>query len=335
MSFPDNHRDVPSEDSGTRSCRAEKESNYDFLRRASQAYKQILEQAGQIVVGQQSVLEGLVIAMVSRGHCLLEGGPGMAKMTILSTLAKLFGLGFHRISLTPDMTPHDIVSLETDGQRASDGTPFANILLIEEINCAQPKTQMTLLNAIQDEQITLGHTSYPLPKPFFVVATETPIERDRIAPLTASQLDRFMMKLVAGYPTFEEEFELVRRMATLPDHVVQPVFSSDELLRLQELIPRTPVSDGVAEFAVSMIRKTRVEDPAETFEFVPQQVARGAGTNSLHALIRAAQARAILSGRSRTAKNDVWYVSKLVLRHRLVMQPNASLSSDDIIDQLD
>ena len=317
MSFSDKHSD------------SQTESDYEFLRRASQAYRQVLEQAEQIVVGQQSVLEGLVIAMVSGGHCLLEGGPGMAKMTILSTLAKLFGLEFRRISLTPDMMPYDII------QNAIDANQRTNVLLVEEINCAQPKTRMTLLNAIQDDSITLGQTSYPLPKPFFLVATETPIDRDHVSTLSASQLDRFMMKLVAGYPSFGEEFELVRRMASLPDHIIQPVFTPDELLRLQELIPRTPVSDEVAEFAVTMIRKTRVEDPGETFEFMPQQVARGVDTSSLHALIRAAQARAILCGRSRTAKNDVRYVSKLVLRHRLVMLPDASLSSDEVIEQLD
>jgi MoxR-like ATPase len=324
--------DLSPDDFVVNGNRAEKESDYEFLRHAGVACKQVLEQAGHIVVGQQPVFEGLIIAMASRGHCLLAGGPGMAKTTIISTLAKLFGLEFRRISLTPDMTPQDILPVE---MQQCDGSPFAHVLLIEEINSARPKTQMTLLNAIQDEHMTLGQTRYPLPKPFFVVATETPIEHDRVSPLTASQLDRFMMKLIAGYPSFEEEYELVRRMATLPDHVVKPVFTGDELIRLQELIPRTPVSDEVAEFAVNMIRKTRVEDHAETFEFMPQQVAQGAGTSSLHALIRAAQARAVLSGRSRTAKNDVRYVSKLVLRHRLVMQPNASLSSDDVIEQLD
>ena len=323
MSISDNHSDMP------------KESDNEFLRRASQAYKQILEQAEQIVVGQQAVFEGLVTSLVSGGHCLLEAGPGMAKTTILSTLAKLFGLEFRRISLTPDMTPNDVVAFDAEAQRNEDCSPCANVLLVEEINRAQPKTQMTLLNAIQDEHITLGQTIYSLPKPFFVVATETPIERDHVSPLTASQLDRFMMKLIAGYPTFAEEFELVRRMATLADHIIKPIFTREDLLRLQELIPRTSVSDDVAEFAVNMIRKTRVEDPGETYEFVPQQVAWGAGTSSLHALIHAAQARAVLCGRTRTTKNDVRYVSKLVLRHRLVMQPNASLSSDDVIDQLD
>lgn len=312
-----------------------KESNFDFLRRVSQAYKQVLEQAEQIVVGQQAVFEGLVTSLTSGGHCLLEGGPGMAKTTILNTLAKLFGLEFRRISLTPDMTPHDIVLLEVETQQNKEDAYFANVLLVEEINCAQPKTQMALLNAIQDEHMTLGQTRFPLPKPFFVVATETLIEQDHISKLTASQLDRFMMKLVAGYPTFQEEFELVRRMATFPEYVITPVFTKEDMLRLQELVPRTHISNEVAEFAVNMIRKTRVEDPGETFEFMPQQVARGTGTSSLRALIRAAQARAVLCGRSKTAKNDIRFVSKLVLRHRLVMQPNASLSSDDVIEQLD
>ena len=322
------------QDLAAKDRQADKESHYEFLRRAGQAYKQMLEQAEQIVLGQRTIFEGLAIAIAARGHCLLEGGPGMAKTTILHTLAKLLGLEFRRISLTPDMTPQDIVPI-IDRPQNQDESLFANVLLVEEINCARPITQMTLLNAIQDEHWTPGQTRYSLPKPFFVVATETPIERDRVASLTASQLDRFMMKLIAGHPSFEEEFELARRMAALSDHVIKPVMTRNDLIRLQELIPRTPVSDEVAEFAVSMIRKTRVEEPAETFEFLPQHVARGAGTSALLALIRAAQSRAVLCGRSRTAKSDVRYVSKLVLRHRLVMQPTASLSSDDVIEQLD
>jgi len=312
---------------------SEKESDVEFLRRAGLAYKQMLDQASQIVVGQQPVFEGLMIALASRGHCLLAGAPGLAKTTIVGTLAKLFGLEFHRITLSPDMTPHDIIGTEV---RREDGPLLTNMLLVEDINCAPPKTQMTLLNAIQDECVTIGQTRHPLPKPFCVVATETPVEREGISPLTASQLDRFMMKLIAGYPTFEEEFELVRRMSSLGDQVIQPVFSLDDLLRLQEMVPRSPVGDDVAEFAVTMIRKTRVDDHTEkTFEFMPQQVEYGASTRSLQDLIRAAQTRATLNGRTRTAKNDVRFVSKLVLRHRLVMQPNASLSSDDVIEQLD
>ena len=317
----------------------EKESDVEFLRRIGQTYKQMLDQASQIVIGQQPVFEGLMIALASRGHCLLAGAPGLAKTTIVSTLAKLFGLEFRRMTLTHDMTPHDITGMEVrreDGTQIFYGPLLTNMLLVEDINCAPPKTQMTLLNTIQDECLTIGHTHHPLPKPFFVVATETPVEREGISPLTASQLDRFTMKLIAGYPMFEEEFELVRRMSKLGDHAIKPVFSMDDLVRLQETVPRSPVSDEVAEFAVTMIRKTRVDDHTEkTFEFMPQQVEFGAGTRSLQDLIRAAQARATLSGRTRTAKNDVRFVSKLVLRHRLVMQPNASLSSDDVIEQLD
>ncbi len=318
--------------------KGETESDYEFLRRVGQAYRQMLEHAARIVVGQQPAFEGLVIAMVSRGHCLLSGPPGMAKTTIVSTLARLFGLEFRRVTLTSDLAPRDIAQVELrqeDGKQIIDGPLFANVLLVEEINCGPPKTQMTLLNAIQDERVTLGPVRYPLPKPFFVVATETPIERDHVSPLTASQQDRFMMKLIAGYPSFEEEFELARGMASLADREIRPAMSCDDLVRLQDLVPRTPVSDEVAEFAVNMVRKTRVEDHAETFEFVPQQVAWGASTRSLQALVRAAQARAVLSGRTKTAKSDVRFVSKLVLRHRLVMQPNASLSSDDVIEQLD
>jgi MoxR-like ATPase len=306
---------------------SEKEGDVEFLRRVGQTCKQMLDQASRIVVGQQPIFEGLMIAMTSRGHCLLAGAPGMAQTTIVSTLAKLFGLEFRRITLTPDMTPSDMIHV--------DGPLFAHMLLVEDINCAPPKTQMTLLNAIQDECVTLGDAQHPLPKPFFVVATETPVEREDISPLTASQLDRFMMKLIAAYPSFEEEFELARRTSSLDDQVIKPVFSIDDLLRLQEMIPHSPVSDDVAEFAVTMIRKTRVDDHAETFAFMPQQVAWGASTRSLQDLIRAAQARATLNGRTRTAKNDVRFVSKLVLRHRLVMQPTASLSSDDVIEQLD
>ena len=317
---------------------SENENDVEFLRRVGQDYRQMLDQASQIVVGQKPVFEGLMIAMVSRGHCLLGGVPGMAKTMIVRTLAELSGLDFRRMTLTPDMMPHDIAQVDVRRENDSqivDEPLLANMLLVEEINCAPPKTQMTLLNAIQDGCVTPGHTRYLLPKPFFVVATETPVEHEGVSPLSASQLDCFMMELIAGYPTFEEEFELVRRMASLDDQAIKPVFSIGDLLRLQEMVPRSPISDEVTEFAVTMIRKTRVDDHAETFEFMPQQVAWGAGTRSLQDLIRAAQARATLCGRTRTTKNDVRFVSKPVLRHRLVMQPNASLSSDDVIEQLD
>ena len=318
---------------------SEKESDAEFLRRTGQVYKQMLDQASQIVVGQQSVFEGLTIALASRGHCLLAGAPGLATTAIVGTLARLFGLEFRRLTLTPDMTPNDVVpgnAQQADGTPVVDGPLATSLLLVEDIACAPPKTQTALLNAIRDECVTIGQVRRPLPKPFFVVATETPVEREGLSLLTASQRDCFMMKLVAGYPTFEEEFELVRRMAKSDEQMVQPVFSKEDLLRLQETVPRSPVGDEVAQCAVTMIRKTRVDDHTEkTFAFMPQQVAYGAGTRALQDLIRAAQARATLNGRTRTAKNDLRFVSKPVLRHRLVMQPDASLSSDDVIEQLD
>lgn len=317
---------------------AKTESDAAFLKRVTSACQRAIEQAGQTVVGHRQVIEGLVIALLSRGHCLLSGPPGMGKTTIVTTLARLFGLDFRRISLTSDLTPSELTHVFTqqeNGRQIPDGPLFGNVLLLEDINRASPKTQMTLLNAVRDEHVAAGHLRYPLPKPFFVVATETPLEREITSPLTASQRDRFMMTLAVGYPTFEEEIELACRATNLPPREITPLLSKGDLLRLQELVPRTPVGDDTTEFAVTMIRKTRVADHSETFEFVPMQVALGAGSRSLQALIRAAQARAILAGHAKTTKNDVRFVSKLVLRHRLVMQPDASLSPDEIIEHLD
>ena len=317
-----------------------KETDTVFLKRMAGAYQKALELAGQMIIGHQLVLEGAITALVSQGHCLLSGAPGMAKKTLVRTLAQLFGLGFRSISMTSDLPPTELTQFDMrveNGKKIPDGPLFANILLIEEIDRAQIRTQSVLLNAIENEYVTVetGQPQIPLPKPFFVVATKTPVEHESIAPLTASQLDRFMMKLVVEYPTFDEEIQLARCTVTKVAPIITPVMLPNDLLRLQELIPQTQVDDDVAEFAVTMVRKTRVADPSETYKFVPQQVVLGAGTRSLQMLLRAAQARAVLSGRLKVTKNDVRFVSKPVLRHRLVMQPDASLSPDDVIEHLD
>ena len=314
------------------------ETDVAFLKRMAGAYKKAIEQAGQVIIGHQSVLEGAITALVSQGHCLLSGAPGMAKKTLVRTLAQLFGLGFRSISLTPDLPSNELTHVDIhveNGKKIPDGPLFANILLVEEIDRAQIRTQTALVNAIDNGYVDVGQLQFPLPMPFFVVATETPVERESITPLTASQQNHFMMKLAVEYPTFDEELKLARCTATKVESVITPVMSPNELSRLQELVPQTPIDDDVAEFAVTMIRKTRVADPSETFKFVPQQVVLGAGTQSLQMLLHAAQARAVLSGRSKVTKNDVRFVSKPVLRHRLVMQPDASLSPDEIIEHLD
>ena len=317
-----------------------KETDAAFLKRMAGAYKKAVEQAGQMIIGHQPVLEGAITALVSQGHCLLSGAPGMAKKTLIRTLAQLFGLGFRNVSLAPDLLPTELMRIDVhieNGKKIPDGPLFANILLVEEIDRAQIRTQTALFKAIEDGHVAAetARSPFPLPKPFFVVATETPVESESITPLTVSQKDRFMMKLVVEYPTFNEELQLARCTATKVEHVITPVMSPNDLLRLQELIPQAQVDDEVAEFTVTMIRKTRVADPSETYKFVPQQIVLGAGTRSLQMLLRAAQARAVLSGRSKVTKNDVRFVSKPALRHRLVMQPDASLSPDDVIEHLD
>ena len=236
----------------------------------SAAREKILEQLGQVIVGQNHVIEELLISLFARGHCLLEGVPGLAKTLMISTLARTLNLSFSRVQFTPDLMPADITGTEvieenrtTGGRefRFREGPLFANVVLADEINRTPPKTQAALLEAMQERQTTVGRVRHQLPDPFFVLATQNPIEQEGTYQLPEAQQDRFMFKVFVRYPTFDEEFEIARRTTMLTsDHIV-PVLSAEEILELQKLVRAVPATDHVIRYALALVRQTRRGEP--------------------------------------------------------------------------
>ncbi len=236
--------------------------------RLNEAKSKILQQLGKIIVGQENVIEEIMISLFSRGHVMLEGVPGLAKTLMISTLAKTLDLSFSRIQFTPDMMPADVTGTEiieedrTTGHRGfrfMEGPLFANVILADEINRTPPKTQAALLEAMQERQVTVGRTRHQLSDPFFVLATQNPIEQEGTYPLPEAQQDRFMFKVYVEYPSFDEEFEVARRTTGTASQQVDAVLGADEILRLQQLVRQVPVSDHVVRYALSLVRQTRVD----------------------------------------------------------------------------
>jgi len=315
------------------------------IRRLGDARQKILEQLSQVIVGQNHVIEELLISLFSRGHCLLEGVPGLAKTLMISTLARTLNLSFSRIQFTPDLMPADITGTEIIEQnrgtgerefRFLEGPLFSNIILADEINRTPPKTQSALLEAMQERQITVGRVRHPLSDPFFVLATQNPIEQEGTYPLPEAQQDRFMFKVFVRYPNFEEEFEVARRTTTIAtDHVV-PVLSGSEIVELQQLVRTVPVSDHIIRFTLSLVRQTRVGE-AGLPDFVGDQLTWGAGPRAVQFLILGAKARALLHGRTHVSTEDIQALAKPVLRHRLVVSFAAEsdgVTADSIVDRL-
>ncbi len=315
------------------------------IRKLGQARERITEQLGQVIVGQERVIEELLISLFSRGHCLLEGVPGLAKTLMISTLSRALNLSFSRIQFTPDLMPADITGTEiieenrTTGSREFrflEGPLFSNVILADEVNRTPPKTQAALLEAMQERQVTVGRVRHKLSDPFFVLATQNPIEQEGTYPLPEAQQDRFMFKVFVRYPNFEEEFEIARRTTTaLVDNIV-PVLTAEEILELQRLVREVPVTDHVIRYTVSLVRQTRVGEVG-TPEFVQDQVSWGAGPRAVQFLIVGAKARALLHGRTHVSTDDIQALAKPVLRHRLVVNfaaESEGIMPDDIIDRL-
>ena len=311
----------------------------------AEAKRAILEQIEKRVVGQREVVEHLLIALFSRGHCLFVGVPGLAKTLLISTLADVLHLSFNRIQFTPDLMPSDITGtdiLEEDkatGRRTFrflEGPLFANIILADEVNRTPPKTQAALLQAMQEYRITAGGRTYPLSLPFLVFATQNPIEQEGTYPLPEAQLDRFMFLVDVGYPTADEEVEIVKSTTGATQRPLQRILSPEKILALQELVRRVPVPDHVVRFAVDLVRNTRPKEPGVP-EFVQKNVSWGAGPRASQYLVVAAKARAILSGRFVATVEDVRALARPVLRHRVL--PNFTAESEGItsvklVDQL-
>ncbi len=309
------------------------------------AYTQINEQLSQVIVGQQDVVDQLLISIFCKAHCILEGVPGLAKTLLISTLSRAMDLTFSRIQFTPDLMPADITGTDVmqedkqTGRRSFqfiEGPLFANIVLADEINRTPPKTQAALLEAMQERQTTVGRTRHTLPNPFFVLATQNPIEQEGTYPLPEAQQDRFMFKILVDYPHFDEELEIAKRTTAgaLPE--VKPVITADDIIKLQESVLQTPIADSIVRYCLALVRQTRIGQDGVP-DFVNQNVSWGAGPRAVQYLILAAKAKALLRGASCVAIEDVQAVAKPVLRHRILMNFTAQsegVTSDDLTDKL-
>jgi MoxR-like ATPase len=309
------------------------------------AFATVRQELAKVIVGQDQVIEQLLVAIFSQGHCLLEGVPGLAKTLMVSTLAKSMKLDFNRIQFTPDLMPSDITGTEViqedkhSGSRTFKflkGPIFANIILADEINRTPPKTQAALLEAMQEKQVTIGGVRNPLPAPFFVLATQNPIEQEGTYTLPEAQQDRFMFKVFVKYPSYEEEYRIAETTTASFSSEVQEVLSAEDILKLQQLVRRVPVAPHVIHYSLRLVRATRVHE-GETPAFVNDWVSWGSGPRGMQYLLLGAKARAVLQGRFFATTDDIKAVAHPVLRHRVITNFNAEsagISSDKVVDRL-
>ncbi|HCN80741.1 MoxR family ATPase [Akkermansiaceae bacterium] len=309
------------------------------------SYGRMKDELSQVIVGQHEVVEQVLMAMFCRGHALLVGVPGLAKTLLVSTVSQALDLQYKRIQFTPDLMPADITGtdvLEVDpetghrGFRFVNGPLFASMVLADEINRTPPKTQAALLEAMQEGHVTVGERTLNLPDPFFVLATQNPIEQEGTYPLPEAQLDRFLFNIVVDYPNAEEEREIIRRVTSPSSATVSPLMTGPEIIELQNIVKRVPVGDHVIDFAAKLARATR-PGSSEAPDFVKEMVGWGAGPRAGISLISAAKAHAVLRGRVHATTVDVAAVALPVLRHRVLTTFNAEaagVKSDDIIKRL-
>jgi MoxR-like ATPase len=320
-------------------------SDSEILHSLREAHKTLRKEIGKVIVGQEKVVDELLISLLARGHCLLVGVPGLAKTLLISTLAKALDLKFSRIQFTPDLMPSDITGTEiaeedrATGKRAFKfvtGPIFANIVLADEVNRTPPKTQAALLQAMQEHEVSAAGTTYQLEEPFFVLATQNPIEQEGTYPLPEAQLDRFMFNLWVDYPSVSEENEIVRTTTSRYFMPVEKVFSGKQIVELQDLVRRIPVADNVIEYAVNLVRRTRPKTD-DVPKFIKDYVAWGCGPRASQYLILGAKTRAALEGRPTPDIEDVRQITLPVLRHRLVTNFNAEadgVTSPEIVNRL-
>jgi len=320
-------------------------TDFEAVEHLGDAYRRICDELGKVIVGQRQVIEELLIAMLAGGHCLLLGVPGLAKTLMVHTLSDTLGLSFNRIQFTPDLMPADITGTEVIQEDKSSGTRefrflegpvFANVVLADEINRTPPKTQAALLEAMQEHQVTAGGQRHKLPEPFFVLATQNPIEQEGTYPLPEAQLDRFMFEVLVDYPDEDEEFEIVRQTTTDLKPTVNEVLSYKEITYLQAIVRKVPVADHVIRYAMQFSRLTRREK-GEVPDFISEFVSWGAGPRASQYLILGAKARSMLHGRAYVSTEDVRAVAGPVLRHRIITNFNAEaegVTPDDIVRRL-
>jgi MoxR-like ATPase len=324
---------------------AAREKEAQAIRGLATAYTRMREEIGKVIIGQTDVVDQLLIALFSRGHCLLVGVPGLAKTLLVSTIARILQLSFRRIQFTPDLMPSDITGtdvLQDDpetGRRTfqfMQGPLFTHMLLADEINRTPPKTQAALLEAMQERHVTVGSHTYRLPSPFFVLATQNPIEQEGTYPLPEAQLDRFMFNITVKYPSAAEELRILKQTTGGEEPELKHALTGEQILALQEVVRKVPVAEHVFVYARDLVRATRPDEP-DASKFVKQYISWGAGPRAGQYLILGAKARAILEGRFHVSSEDVQAVAHPVLRHRIVttFQANSEgVTPDNVISQL-
>ena len=315
----------------------------EVLNKLKESQSKLYSELSKVIIGQNEIIEHMFIALLCRGHVLLEGVPGLAKTLLIKCLANGLDLKFNRIQFTPDLMPSDITGTEIiqqnqeTGERSFSfhkGPVFSNIVLADEINRTPPKTQAALLQAMQEKKITAAGNTYDLEQPFFVLATQNPIEQEGTYPLPEAQLDRFMFNLLIDYPSREEELQVVKNHNTQSANSINSIISSQDLKEFQDLVEQVPVSDNVVKYVVDLVKKTR---PSDNNQEIKKWLDWGAGPRASTHLILAAKAKALLSGKSTPDIDDVNSMVKPVLRHRIVPNFNAEaegITKDTIIDKL-
>ena len=321
------------------------EQDVAAVQKCEKDYNRIRDELSKVIVGQNEVIEQVLIAIFARGHALLEGVPGLAKTLLVSSLAQSLHLSFKRIQFTPDLMPSDVTGTEVIQENLEShareykflpGPLFANMILADEINRTPPKTQAAMLEAMQERQVSAGGKVHMLPAPFFVLATQNPLEQEGTYPLPEAQLDRFLLYIKVDYPTGAEEWDIARRITSGETGKIDAVMTGEEIITIQKLVSRVPVSDQVLGYAWALVRASRPRS-AEAPDFVNKWVNWGAGPRGVLTLVTAAKARAILYGRYHATVGDVQAVAKPALRHRLAANYAAqanNVNSEELIDML-
>ena len=306
--------------------------------------EKILAELSKVIVGQEDVIEQLLLCLFSGGHCLITGAPGLAKTLLVRSVAEVFHLHFQRIQFTPDLMPADITGTEIleqnqDGERSLQfvkGPIFANVILADEINRTPPKTQAALLEAMQEHQVTAAGKRYELDQPFFVLATQNPIEMEGTYPLPEAQLDRFMFNVLIDYLPPEQELAVVMKTTAKAGETIEPIFNAEDVLRFHSLVRRVPIAEEVARFAVDIAAATRPRREG-SLDFVNEWISWGAGIRAAQTLVLAGKARALLQGRAHVTKEDIVHLAKPTLRHRVLLSYRAEaegVSIEAVIDRL-
>ncbi len=320
-------------------------NDVEAVQSLQQSYNRVRTEIAKVIVGQDAIVEQLLIALMARGHCLLVGVPGLAKTLLIRTLSQVLDLSFNRVQFTPDLMPSDITGTEVIEDNRSTGEKvfrfvrgpiFSNIVLADEINRTPPKTQAALLESMQEHHVTAAGQTYPLPDPFFVLATQNPIEQEGTYPLPEAQLDRFMFNLWLDYPSFAEEIQIVKQTTAGVVPRLEKVLHAEQIVAAQDLVRRVPVADNVIEYAVRLVAMTRPKTEGVP-AFVNDFLSYGAGPRASQYLILGAKTRSVLYGRFSPSMDDVRAVALPVLRHRIVTNFNAeaeNVSSQEIIRRL-